>query len=104
MKSKTFYEVVSTNIVLSAKSKGIKICDLESACDVSVGYFSRKKGMRAVTLWKASRELGVSMDDLCDAEYGNRIAVLALEKVIAEKENEIREAREALERLRHEAD
>ncbi len=90
MENKIFFE----NIIYLAKSKGIRLGDLEKACGVSPGYFSRisnsedkDKMPNLQSVIRAARKLNVSIDSLIMNNYASlseteSFIVKMIEKII----------------------
>lgn len=76
---------LSENIRYIAKHKKIQIRDIEKAIGVSAGYFSRKTNMSAEKLYKVSKVLNVSMEDLIEDKYRQK----AIEEKIKELQEEL---------------
>lgn len=69
-------KALSDNIQALIKIRGIQIGKLEKQLGVSAGYFSRvRRGMSisSEVLYKLSKAVDVSMDDLCSKGYNNRL-------------------------------
>ena len=84
-------KIIHDNIQCLILSRGILISDLEKAIDVSVGYFSRRCGMKATTLVKVARYFNVSLDDLVNKNYRAnflREEIETLKKELAKIEKE----------------
>lgn len=69
-------KALSDNIQALIKIRGIQVGKLEKQLGVSAGYFSRvRRGMSisSEVLYKLSKAVDVSMDDLCSEGYKNRL-------------------------------
>ena len=69
-------EALSDNIQALIKIRGIQVGKLEKQLGVSAGYFARvRRGMSisSEVLYKLSKAVDVSMDDLCSKGYKNRL-------------------------------
>lgn len=83
---------LNENIRCIAKYKKIKLQDMEKAIGVSAGYFSRKtnRSMSAEKLYKVSKVLNVSMEDLIEDKCRKQI----IEEKIKELQEELADIRE----------
>lgn len=82
------------NIKTIARVNGIKLGELERGIGLSIGYFSRVKhgkGISLYTAYRASQILECSLDIICDPNTANRLRKQAIMKEIdalkAELEN-----------------
>ena len=69
-------KALSDNIQALIEIRGIQVGKLEKQIGVSTGYFSRVRrgmNMNIDVLYKLSKAVNVSMDDLCSKGYKNRL-------------------------------
>lgn len=77
------------NLRYLARAKNIKISDLEREMNVSNGYISRGKGLSLMSVYRASKLLGVSMEYLIEKDYSKSERIEAVKTEIERLEKEL---------------
>ena len=80
-----------TNLKYLAMANGIKIADLEKEMNVSNGYISRGKGLSLMSVYRASKILNVSMEDLIENNCPKALAITAIQIEIYRLKEELEE-------------